>query len=288
MDNQQKQASNTPTFETLASLPIAFSQSQCIVHKDEIIICGGTNKNECYSYHTSKDQYKYICSYPKEVSLCGHCVVKRVNKKMPHIINLLSFGGYTIENRHTLVMQYRSVWDDEEADKDMKQFNQWLPLVNAYNQSIILGTMRSNYDGARAVIGGSKNHLLFITHKPNDIVVIDLNTFRLIQQSKLLLNESWLYHHCFVAKDGLSNKQINKKKFEMLLFCHKTGLSIEYDENNNTLQFLVLWVCTTIRPLKSYAYVAVDNIVFFLVDMMTPLLHLPISCIHIQLKKMNG
>ncbi|ETO00636.1 hypothetical protein RFI_36804, partial [Reticulomyxa filosa] len=47
----------------------------------------------------------------------------------------------------------------------------------------------------------------------------------------------------------------------MLLFCFNVGLSIEYDENNNTFQFSQLTVCDDIAPFNSYAYVCINDII---------------------------
>ncbi|ETN98889.1 hypothetical protein RFI_38598 [Reticulomyxa filosa] len=49
----------------------------------------------------------------------------------------------------------------------------------------------------------------------------------------------------------------------MLLFCLKIGLSIEYDENNNTFQFHQLPVCDDIASLYAYTYVYINGIILF-------------------------
>ncbi|ETO02869.1 hypothetical protein RFI_34544, partial [Reticulomyxa filosa] len=67
---------NTTHFQTLKELPTPLSQSQCVLHKYEILICGGYDQRACYSYHTLKNEYKFICKYPIGVGLYGHCVVK--------------------------------------------------------------------------------------------------------------------------------------------------------------------------------------------------------------------
>ncbi|ETO15169.1 hypothetical protein RFI_22193, partial [Reticulomyxa filosa] len=93
-------------------LPIPLSLSQCVLHKHELLICGDQFKRACYSYHTLKDEYKFICEYPSHVKLFGHCVVKLVdrnsnNDKYNNQITLLSFGSDLYgKNKHTLVMKY--------------------------------------------------------------------------------------------------------------------------------------------------------------------------------------
>ncbi|ETO36801.1 hypothetical protein RFI_00261, partial [Reticulomyxa filosa] len=95
-------------FQTLMESPILLDQSQCVLHKHELLICGGKGERACYSYHTLKNEYKFFCDYPIGVELEGHCVVKLVDSnsnkdKDNNQITLLSFGGY---NKHTLVMKY--------------------------------------------------------------------------------------------------------------------------------------------------------------------------------------
>ncbi|ETO02685.1 hypothetical protein RFI_34728, partial [Reticulomyxa filosa] len=91
-------------FQTLKELPTPLVESQCVLHKHEILICGGAKKRACYSYHTIKNEYKFICEYPSNIKLDGHCVVKLVdnNNKDSNKITLLSFGGNESTKRHTL------------------------------------------------------------------------------------------------------------------------------------------------------------------------------------------
>ncbi|ETO34273.1 hypothetical protein RFI_02821 [Reticulomyxa filosa] len=55
----------------------------------------------------------------------------------------------------------------------------------------------------------------------------------------------------------------NKQSYQMLLFCKKTGLSIEYNEDNNAFQFHQLHVCDDIAPFNRYAYVRINDIILF-------------------------
>ncbi|ETO07590.1 hypothetical protein RFI_29801, partial [Reticulomyxa filosa] len=59
------------------------------------------------------------------------------------------------------------------------------------------------------------------------------------------------------------NEEKNKQNYQMLLFKDNTGLSIEYDENNNTFQFHQLPVCDDIAPFYTYAYVCINYIILF-------------------------
>ncbi|ETN97171.1 hypothetical protein RFI_40360, partial [Reticulomyxa filosa] len=57
--------------------------------------------------------------------------------------------------------------------------------------------------------------------------------------------------------------QKNQQNYQMLLFCYETGLSIEYDEDNNTFQFHQLPVCHDIKSFFQYAYVCINDIILF-------------------------
>ncbi|ETO12233.1 hypothetical protein RFI_25143 [Reticulomyxa filosa] len=235
---------NTTIFQDLKELPTPLSHSPCVSYKHEIIICGGWYKKACYSYHTIKNEYKFICEYPSDIKLHRHFVVKMVdsnnnNNKDINQITLLSFGGH--ENKHTLVMKYVSVWsnilDISNKSDELSNYNQWVPFTDNQNHPIITGRDDDNYEGMRAVIGGIKIicYLLLIFHG------ILASIFR-----------------CFVL-----NEEKNKQNYQMLLFCWKIGLSIEYDEDNNTFQFHKL-VCKGIAPFHASAYVRInDSILFF-------------------------
>ncbi|ETO25597.1 hypothetical protein RFI_11541 [Reticulomyxa filosa] len=253
------------SFQTLPSLPMSLHNTQCVAYKREILVCGGHDKKKCYSYHTIKNQYKEICSYPNDVKLQGHCVVKRVDENNPNEITLLSFGGSENKKKHTLVMKYVSVWEEDPNNiEKIKQANQWNPFTNNDNQPILIGRDKDYHRGVRAVIGGSNNHLLFITYSPKNIDVFNLNTFQYIKHDTLPTSD-FIFLHCFVLKtmNGLERVKTNIKKNEILLFCKKTGLSIEYDEDNNTFQFHRLPVCNAIALFYCYAYVYINDFILF-------------------------
>ncbi|ETO05497.1 WD repeat-containing protein, partial [Reticulomyxa filosa] len=251
-------------FQSLKKLPIPLDQSQCVLYKHELLICGGYNQKACYSYHTIKNEYKFICEYPSDVKLNGHCVVKMADNN--NEITLLSFGGYPFSSKYTLVMKYISVWSNENNDNEINKlkksnnFNKWVPFTDNQNHPIIIGRNQDPYQGLRAVIGGSNNHLLFITYFKKDISVFNLNTFQFIKHDTLP-TDNLIYYHCLVSKS--ENGQKNKNKNEMLLFCQKTGLSIEYDEDNNTFQFHKLTVCDNIALFFKYAYVCINDVILF-------------------------
>ncbi|ETO00629.1 hypothetical protein RFI_36811, partial [Reticulomyxa filosa] len=53
------------------------------------------------------------------------------------------------------------------------------------------------------------------------------------------------------------------KNYQILLFYKKIGLSIEYDEDNNTFQFHQLPVCDDIAQFHAYAYLCINDVIFF-------------------------
>ncbi|ETO11420.1 hypothetical protein RFI_25954, partial [Reticulomyxa filosa] len=249
------------TFQILKDLPTPLFLSQCVLHRHELLIFGDTRNRDCYSYHILKNEYKFVCSYPSDVELDGHCVVKLDNNnKDSNEINLLSFGGF---KKHTLIMKYVSVWSDGNNDNETnksnksKNHNKWIPFTNNKNR-VYIGKSEDDFIGVRAVVGGSNNHFVF-----------DLNTFQFIERAALPTNYD-ISCHCFVSKSENgqeSNEEkessIKKKIHEMLLFCYDTGLLIEYNEENKTFQFHPLPVCDDIASLNFYAYVYVNDAILF-------------------------
>ncbi|ETO16592.1 hypothetical protein RFI_20747 [Reticulomyxa filosa] len=181
-------------------------------------------------------------------------------------ITLLSFGG---KYKYTLVMKYVSVWGNDNNDDGMnklkksKNCNQWIPFTSNENHPIHIGRDEYCYDGVRAVIGGSDNHLLFITYQRNNISVFNLNTFQFIKHETFPTNNC-INYHCFILKSEHGQmKTNNKRSYEMLLFDQKTGLSIEYDEDNNNFQFRHIPVCKDAAPFNRYAYVCINDAILF-------------------------
>ncbi|ETO06179.1 hypothetical protein RFI_31218, partial [Reticulomyxa filosa] len=220
-----------------------------------------TNTNSSFVEVVVKETVILIIQSKTNTS--GYCVVKLVDNKNKNKdsdeITLLSFGGDETCKRHTLMMKYVSVWSSlNEIDKS-KNYNEWIPFTDNYDNPITIKIDHDFCGGMRSVVGGSNNHLLFITHYPNEIRVFDLNTFQLIKNDSLPID---FEYHCFVLKS--ENKQeMMGKKIEMLLFCRSNGLSIEYDENNNTFQFHQLPVCKDIELFYGYAHVCINDVILF-------------------------
>ncbi|ETO10808.1 WD-40 repeat protein [Reticulomyxa filosa] len=252
-------------FKTLAHPPLSLQCVQCVLYKREIIICGGYLKSDCYSYHTLKNLYKRICSYPNDVDLQGHCVVKIVNSNNPNDITLLSFGGQDYKKRHTLIMNYVSVWNDDYYDED-EDVKEGEIEIERNNKAINIGRNDDDYKGVRAVIGGDNNNLLFITYYPNCISIFNLETCQYIKHDTLPTNDDTsVRYHCFVLKSKNQSlmAQSNTKIYEMILFCDNEGFIINYNEDENTFQFNKLWICTTMKTLKSYGYTLIDDFILF-------------------------
>ncbi|ETO28266.1 WD-40 repeat protein [Reticulomyxa filosa] len=268
MEQKAKETANLSiesAFETLDHLPISLQYPQCVAHKNEILICGGYQHNKCYSYHTIKKQYKFICSYPEHGQSNRSCVVKwaKSSNANANEITLLSFDE--IDN-NILVMKYVSVWNIENGDDNIrvmteKRVNEWIPLVDNNNKPISFGVFHVDHRGTRAIIAGSNNHLLFITYNPNKISVFNLNICKTIRRANLPTDENSIIYHCFVSKTV--NTNASKRMHEMVLFCDRTGLSILYDEDANEFTFNNIRVCATLRSLLSYGYVCVNNYILF-------------------------
>ncbi|ETN99687.1 hypothetical protein RFI_37783 [Reticulomyxa filosa] len=212
-------------FETLKDLPIPLQGPQCVLHKHELLICG---------------------SWKESASI----------KLLYYLLDLIVMG----KNKHTFVMKYVSIWDNIlNKSNELNNYNEWIPFTDNKNHPIIIGRDNDKYVGVRAVIGGINNNLLFITYLPTNISVFDLNTFQFIKHDTLPA-KNYIEYHCFVSKS--ENEQKNKQNYQMLLFCKKAGLSIEYDEDKNTFQFRQIHVYKDITRLR-YAYVCINDVILF-------------------------
>ncbi|ETO36902.1 hypothetical protein RFI_00161 [Reticulomyxa filosa] len=219
-------------FQTLASLSVLFSFVQCIAYKNEIIIYGG-NIGKCFSYYMVKNQYKFYVD----------------NSNDKNELTLLCFSEENeLRTKHTLAMSYKSVWEDNETN-EKGSYNKWIPFKKN-NKKISINRSDANYVGARSVISGSADYLLFITYYPNDISVFNLKTFQYIKDDILPVG-------CQI--------EINKQN-EMMLFYNNIGLLIKYDENKNIFEYHKVRVCATIKISISCVYVCVNDAILFFGD----------------------
>ncbi|ETO02314.1 hypothetical protein RFI_35121 [Reticulomyxa filosa] len=101
------------------------------------------------------------------------------------------------------------------------------------------------------------------------VSVFDLNTFQFIKCDDLPADNA-VGNHCFIlnsekgqGQEIMKTNEEKNKNDQMLLFCKKTGLSIEYDEDNNNFQFHRLPVCDNIALFSYYEYVCINDVIFF-------------------------
>ncbi|ETO20763.1 hypothetical protein RFI_16454 [Reticulomyxa filosa] len=231
----------------IVKLPERYSDSQSVTFENELIICGGYNNNKCYSYHTIKKEYKYICSYPGDISFDGHFVTKFMTNSQTsgNELNLLSFGGIGRNTtKCTFLMKYKSVWDYPESKTD-ENFNMWVKCND--NQNI--GKFNENLKGSRGLIGGKDNNLLFITHPPHNIKIVDLKTMTTIQDSKIAQKDYSFSFHFFTY---LTINNI-KVQDQFILICDEGILFIEYNEKTNKFFYESIGECHNLNiPFSSF------------------------------------
>ncbi|ETO11106.1 hypothetical protein RFI_26270, partial [Reticulomyxa filosa] len=224
---------NLPSFQTLSSLSDNFYQAQCIVQKHEILVCG---QGVCYSYFIPGNKYKLVCQYPNEYLYDGNHILKLPNKDDSKETILWLLGG---PYGRISVMNYVSVWKKRGIDKTAG-YNEWNPLLNSNKEPICISKKNYNYREVRTVIGGSNNHLLFITYYKS-IDVFDLNTYKYVANVSLpIINRVNFNYFGSEPEKPFAVEMlppIKNKKSKMLLFYESTGLSIEYDEDNKLFQF---------------------------------------------------
>ncbi|ETO16990.1 hypothetical protein RFI_20347 [Reticulomyxa filosa] len=240
----------------LPNLPTTSSLSQCIWFDNEILICGGKNNNNCYSYHLLKQEYKLICAYPKETKLNSHIVVSCAPKNSAKdSITLLSFGGSVSLKikHHTLIMNYKSVWKDDTAPAELHK-NQWIPLPD---HNVFGEQEMHEFNGARVCVGGKNMHLLFISRCPNKIDVIDMETFRYLHDVKNntlpIPQDIQTLQHCFVG--------VAPNRF--LLICEDTNVMITFHEKDNEFVYEFLPGCLLLRRCWGYAFAYLNNQIYF-------------------------
>ncbi|ETN98839.1 hypothetical protein RFI_38648, partial [Reticulomyxa filosa] len=232
---------------------------------DELLVCGGYQLNDCYSYHTLKKQYKYICSYPSDVQLNVHCVVQLIHSQTnSNEIHLLSFGGQDKNKiKQTFSMKYKSVWEisDSKSERDSisQSFNTWI----RYNQDTDIGELDGDLRGVRGLIGGMNNDLLFITHYPSNIEVIDLKIMKPLTgiKNNIIPKENHKFgisSHCFGPLTINNEKLMN----HFILFCRNTGLLIKYDEQNKIFHYQKLSICPALNDFDSYSFVFLHDFIF--------------------------
>ncbi|ETN98507.1 hypothetical protein RFI_38983 [Reticulomyxa filosa] len=242
-------------FSSLPNVPTALFQSQCVVWKDEILICGGRPHNHhCYSYHTTKRKYKKICEYPHTIRIFGHVVVKCESDN--NELTLLSFGGVDV-SKYTLLMSYQSVW--EKSRRKEKKKNEW----RVVHHDTSFGTRKSNLTGASALIGGKNKDLLFVTYFPNKIDVIDMKTYHYVcgtGSNRLPIKSPYsLQNHCFVPLTSSNQTVVN----HFLLIHKNLSLLIKYNEEDKKFCYESLPTCPSLATCDCYGFISFNDQIFF-------------------------
>ncbi|ETO18837.1 hypothetical protein RFI_18410 [Reticulomyxa filosa] len=228
----------------------SFGLTQCVSLNNEIVICGGLFNSECYSYHVEKRAYKKICDYPTEIKIFGHIVLQCKNAKEygETMTLLLSINGYGMQKKS----------DSKQCHSN--HVNEW-KLISGNFDNVIGKSAKLN--GARALIGGKHNNLIFIAGcYPNKIHVIDVATFKKIKvvNNDLPLVHQNLSYHCFVSKT-LHNEVVTN---EFLLIVEDLTLSITYNEDAQSFAYAFLPNCLSLKHCNCFAYVPWQDFVILL------------------------
>ncbi|ETO25888.1 hypothetical protein RFI_11247 [Reticulomyxa filosa] len=229
--NKKKMSSLLSAFQHLAPPPVGIIMGAYVAWKDEILVCG----SNCYSYHTVKNKYKRICDYPTPTVPKGHVVVELHRNKKE--ITLLSFGGN--EHKHTLLMHYKSVWVNNGSIN-----NKWITAPNN------IGGETDNMRNPRAVVGGKDNTLLYVVHKPDRVLVLDIKSFQIIATSQLPLE---IFGSICLLKIGNGIAFVNRK--------HITWIVL--DESNMTIQYKKSDVNCDLKFLFDYHGVSTNHFAIF-------------------------
>ncbi|ETO16850.1 hypothetical protein RFI_20488 [Reticulomyxa filosa] len=100
----------TTHYQVLKELPTTIRNSQCVLHKHELFICGVLIEELVILIIYSKtNSMKLVDSNSN-------------NDKDNNQITLLSFGGN--KDKHTLVMKYVSVWSDDNNNDEYQNENE--------------------------------------------------------------------------------------------------------------------------------------------------------------------
>ncbi|ETO01397.1 hypothetical protein RFI_36043, partial [Reticulomyxa filosa] len=122
--------------------------------------------------------------------------------------------------KQTFSMKYKSVCEINDSKSEHHQsFNTWI----RHNQDNNMGKMEDILWGMCGLIGGINNDLLFITHHPKNIEVVDLKTMKPLTRIKNNItpkerHKFGIGYHCFVPLTMKNEKLIN----HFILFYRNT------------------------------------------------------------------
>ncbi|ETO03141.1 hypothetical protein RFI_34269 [Reticulomyxa filosa] len=206
-------------FQNLKDLLIPLSDSQCVLYKHELLICGGFKQRDCYSYHTLKDEYKTLCSDDNNS-----------NNKDSDEITLLSFGGSKYSKKHTLVMNYISVWNKNSRSNTFKKRKQCYHSAERKEkkESLIenIGLMkkciRPQAQSILMSVMNTINKFIIITYKNNTHHYMHIYLNRISRWKEIIgqLDPEIKAFFYFFPKFGESKKKLiivfNKKVFKIV------------------------------------------------------------------------
>ncbi|ETO05309.1 hypothetical protein RFI_32087, partial [Reticulomyxa filosa] len=110
------------------------------------------------------------------IQLNGHCVLQWNHQQTnTNEMYLLSFGGQG-KNEQSLIFQIKY---KKAKEKNLSAVNTWILLKHSN-----IGQLDHIMIGAREVVDGINNDLLFITCFPKSIEVLDLKTLKYITNLK--------------------------------------------------------------------------------------------------------
>ncbi|ETO13295.1 hypothetical protein RFI_24081, partial [Reticulomyxa filosa] len=197
-------------------------------------------------------KYRPICSYPENVQLDGHCVLQWSDPQANlNTINLLSFGGQPEKkDKYAFKMEYQSVWDDYNVKSQWEQCH------------FQIGDFEDNLVGARGLIGGNDNNLLFITHFPKKIQVIDLNTGSILDTDVLPVEayQHGIGHHSL--KDSNFYSFVHHNDYVFLLGGKDSANNIHKKVWKYSMKYKTWSECEDTLPIEnwdSFAVIDKDN-----------------------------
>ncbi|ETO06315.1 hypothetical protein RFI_31081 [Reticulomyxa filosa] len=222
-------------FKRLLSLPFQFRYPKCVCFGDEILICCGDERRIIYSYHTVQNKYKKIAEYLDGVAAFGITLIKWYtepdNKQNPesYIDDEISkcLGGHTRTKRSNI--------------------NKWVEAPQSIENT------ENDMSNVATLIGGSNNHLLFVTYPPNQIMVLD-------SKSLHMLAKHTLPFYLFVGNHCIFNTN-NDNKNELRLFNYNSQVVVRFDEHNNTWESTKFKIDRELDHAFDYPFVCIDGFV---------------------------
>ncbi|ETO05954.1 hypothetical protein RFI_31442, partial [Reticulomyxa filosa] len=144
-----------------------------------------------------------------------------------------------------------SVWEDIPEQRD-PNINKWVEAPQS------IGDAENDMSNVATLIGGSNNHLLFVTYPPNQIMVLD-------SKSLHMLAKHTLPFYLFVGNHCIFNMN-NDNKNELRLFNYNSQVVVKFDEYNNTWESTKFKIDRELEHVFDYSFVCIDGFVIYLED----------------------